>query len=428
MKIVDSLTEKHKNIFFAIKSHAETLLDHPTKFQYFTLHGKTHIENMLNIVDIFLELGITLSEIERFYLCIAICIHDLGMVITLKDKTYKEIFGGLPQIPDPTYLDNYIRDLHHELVNEYVEKHFDFLSSLGLSAPDCGIIKDIAKVHRKISFDELRGFQRKIGALLRVVDEFDIGSNRAPIAILREKYKEMDVISCWHWFKHNIVDSWDLNHNIQKITDQDIKTINFQLVVRPPKNNSIRYWTRQILRPILKVLIDEKSASIIFQYWKMNIKVNLYEKLSTPNYIDKKWEKIEEIALSSNRKTILLIDDEVRKMEDLLFPLMEDYHVIFAPDAKDALSKIEAINIDLAIVDLQIGSGNLWKPEETDDYKKTGKKICEEIKRISPKTKILILTGTRYNIDYCENLDIEFLFTKPVDSITFEEKINELLK
>lgn len=428
MRIIGLLDGRQKKIYYSIKKHAEILLGHQTKFFYFTLHGKNHINNMLNIADILFENGIELNKTEAFYLCIAICIHDLGMVVSLSDKTINEISGGLPQISDTTYVNNFIRDNHHGLIDNYIEKHFDFLSSLGLNPPEIGIIKDIAKSHRKIPLESLNGYQKKIGALLRTIDELDIGPERAPIEFLRENYKEMDSVSCWHWFKHNIVDPWEKNHNISVSTSERTKTINFKLIVRPPKANSLNYWKRQILRPIYKVLSDEKCGSIINYFWGINIYIDFYPELSTPNYLNHEWEEIEIKALSNNRKTILLIDDEVRKMEDLLYPLMSDFHIDFASNAKDALIKIEALKFDLAIVDLQIGSGDIWDSTITEDYKITGKIICEKIKEISPQTKIGILTGTRHDSDFCKNLDIVFYLQKPVDPEFFEEKINEILK
>ena len=79
-------------------------------------------------------------------------------------------------------------------------------------------------------------------------------------------------------------------------------------------------------------------------------------------------------------------------------------------------------------MDMQIGSGDLWNAEETENFKATGKKLCEEIRKISPETNVGILTGTRYNLDSCENLSLKFLIRKPVDPKRFEEIIYEILK
>jgi len=136
--------------------------------------------------------------------------------------------------------------------------------------------------------------------------------------------------------------------------------------------------------------------------------------------------EIESISLSHGRKIILLADDEVRKMEDLMLPLMTKYYVIFSPNTTDALTKLAATKIDLAIVDMQIGSST-WSPEETDNYKATGVKLCKEIKASFPDTRIGILTGTRHELNGLEDLDLSFFLKKPVDPEEFERKVIDVL-
>ncbi len=58
---------------------------------------------------------------------------------------------------------------------------------------------------------------------------------------------------------------------------------------------------------------------------------------------------------------------------------MDQYHVIPAFHAKDALAKLQAANVDLAIVDMQIGSGGIWSENQTQDFKATGCRLCQEI-------------------------------------------------
>jgi len=422
-KLVELLSPTNKINFLAIKKEAERLLDYSPRFKYFTLHGKAHIESMLKIADMLIEFGINLSEDEAYLFGLAICIHDLGMVIPLKETDYKKIFEGTTQLPDPAYIENYIRNAHHELIDNYVETHFDFFSSLGISPNEIGLLKEISKNHRKMPLHTQTGLIKELGGLLRVIDELDIGSDRAPSSVLRNTYREMDGTSCWHWFKHNIVDTWRKGHNVHKIQNGQGSSLTFQLIVRSPLERNIPYWLHQIKKPINKVLSGENVAQIILEHWKIKIKIEEMSDLSKPNYLGSEWEKIEQKALSHSRGVILLIDDEVRKMEDLFTNLMKDFHIIYSPNAKDALEKINEINVDLAIVDMQIGSGKLWTSQETGDYKLTGKKLCEEIITKSPKTKIGILTGTRYDLDPCRDLPLIFLLKKPIDPEDFERRI-----
>lgn len=427
MHLIDLLSPDKKRIFEAVKKNSEELLDCSPKFKFFTLHGKIHIENMIGLADSLIEGGLNLTSEDAFLLSIAICVHDLGMIIPLKDVPYTEILKGRQQVSDTASIENLVREYHHELINSYMAKNFGFLTSLGISPSDCGLIEEIAKSHRKTNLSSQRGCVKYLGALLRVLDEFDIGSTRAPIGVFRQNYEDMDGNSCWHWFKHNIVDTWRVGHNVNFITKDIGKIIQFKLIVRPSKTESIPYWLKQISRPMLKVLKDEGAASIIKEKWNIIISLAYDFDSSKAVTLGKDWELIETKSLSHGRKVILVVDDEVRKMEDLFIPLMNNFYVLFSPNARDALTKISATKVDLAIIDLQVGSGDLWGAEETHNYKQTGKKLCEEINLKYTETKVGILSGTRHDVNL-EGLRLEFFFKKPVDPEKFEEEVNAILE
>lgn len=360
---------------------------------------------------------------------LAICIHDLGMVSPLKDKEVEYILKGKNQVMDPTKVETYIREYHHDLVDNYLKENFNFLTSIGIAPTDCALIAEISKCHRKRSLTEEEGLVQRIGALLRAIDELDIGPERAPADVLINIHSEIDQISCWHWFKHNIVESWRYGHNVISREEQGEKQLIFKFCVRPTKRESIVYWINQIKKPLLRVLLDDGAAKIIQRHWRLQIKVEADISNSKTLTGGEPWPSIEKKAFSKGLKSIILIDDVVRKMEDLLLPLMRDFSVVFSPNAKDALTKIAAMEIDLVIVDMQIGSGGIWPREETQDGKATGKKLCEEILRLSPNTKIGVLTGTRYDCACVEDgLPLSFFMRKPVDPDEFEEAIYNVLR
>ena len=411
----------------AIEQHAITLLDHTPRFKYFTLHGKQHIDNLYSNIDILCNAGLKLTQEQAFLLGCSICSHDIGMVIPLKDFDQKALFLGKPQPADPANIEMLIRNTHHELIDKYIDRHFDFLLSLGLTPSQCALVRDISKCHRKVDLDKTHGLIRSLGALLRVVDELDIYSSRAPAAILQDHYLEMDSTSCWHWLKHNICDDWIAGHNIRIETGDSSKII-FQIAVHPPKQSSIPYWLTQIKRPIQRVLFDEGSARVIAETWSLQVSIQSSQELSSEINLGENWIQIHEKALSAGRKVILVIDDEVRKLEDLFLPLMQTYHVIFSPNAKDAIDKLAAVQVDFAVIDLQIGSGFQWSAEETMDYKLTGVKLCREINARYPGTKIGILTGSRHDISDAEELsDLQFLLRKPIDPDIFEKEVSRVL-
>lgn len=421
------LSQDQKTQLMAIQRHSETLLDHTPRFKYFTLHGKEHISNLYKNVDFLHEAGLELNQEQGFLLSCAICVHDIGMVIPLKDFLQNDIFSGKPQPADPANMELLIRESHHELIDNYIDDHFDFLISLGLTPQQCALLRDISKCHRKIDLNETRGYVRSVGALLRVIDELDIYASRAPSTVLIEHFSEMDSTSCWHWLKHNICEDWMLDHNIG-IEQGTVNKIIFTIAVHPPKASSIPYWLRQVKRPIQRVLYDEGSARVIAETFNLHISIKTSQELSSDIKLGESWVSIHNKALSAGRKVILVIDDEVRKMEDLFLSLMQTYHVIFAQNAKDALDKLAATKIDFAIVDLQIGSGFQWTAEETQDFKMTGVKLCNEILSKYQETKIGILTGSRHDIGVVEDIkELQFLLKKPIDPEVFEKEVHNVL-
>jgi CheY-like chemotaxis protein len=411
----------------AIKKHAITLLENTPRFKYFTLHGEKHIENLFKIVDLLLNNGLELNREQAFLLACSICIHDIGMVVPLNAMDQNALLWGKPQPADPANIELLIRTIHHELIDQYIDRHYDFLFGIGLSPTQCALLKDISKCHRKIEIDDTHGYIRSLGALLRIIDELDISPSRAPAAILTEHYDEMDATSCWHWFKHNICQDWLIGHNVV-VETSGLPRVTFLLAVHPPNGSAIPYWLTQVRRPIQRVFFDEGAARVVSECLGLQILLKTSQELSSPVKLGLKWNKIQEKALSAGRKVILVIDDEVRKLEDLFLPLMQTYHVIFSPNAKDALDKLAAIPVNFVVVDLQVGTGFQWSAEETDDFKMTGVRLCQEIKQNYPMTKIGILTGSRHDLSEVQHLDfIEFLLRKPVDPDTFEKEVDRVL-
>ncbi|MDD2598115.1 MAG: hypothetical protein PHO37_02660 [Kiritimatiellae bacterium] len=424
---LEQLDSDRRRIVTSLQHSTSVLLDHTPRFKYFTLHGSVHTRNILALLDLLNDAGLRLSKDEAFYLLCAICCHDVGMVVPLADLDYASVFHGREQPADPVNLEKLIRTSHHNLVSRYIDTHFDFLAECGLTSPQCTLVSKIASGHRVIDLSDEPGLQKPLGALLRVLDELDVGPSRAPATVLRDHYEEWDPTSCWHWFKHNITSEWVKGHTVA-IEVGGIPKITFNIAVCPPSESSIDYWLHQIRRPIAKVLFDEHCRRIIQEHWGIDIAVESSRNLSCTGQSDESWRCIEDRALAGQRQVILLIDDEVRKMEDLMIPLQRDYHIIFAPTLRDALLKLQATPVDLAIVDMQMGSSDIFSPEQTDNYKKTGKVIADMIREKWPKTHVGILTGSKHSMPDVEARgDLAFFMRKPIDPDIFEKEVNRVL-
>lgn len=426
-EISSLLTAPHSVALAAVKANAERLLNHTARFKFFTLHGSAHLDNLFKIFSHLLKSGINLTEQEVYLLSLAICIHDLGMVCALREAEITQVLDGQSDFPDPGALEDYIRDAHHNMVENYIEDNGNFLTAAGVQVAEIGHVREISRCHRKVVLERQSGFIKYLGALLRIIDELDIGAERAPVDVLRNNFKEMDSTSCWHWFKHNITEPWQEDHTVFFTTINGKRSVRFKIGVSPTETRTIPYWLSQTVGPIQRVLRDEGAALIVRERFNVEIIAEADESLCRVNKIDAVWQAIEKKALSSNQPVILVVDDEFRKYQDLFLPLMDKFHVVSASNAKEALIKIEATSPDLVIVDMQMSSGELWGDEQTKDFKFTGLSLCEEIRSRFPDLKIGLLTGTRYTMPDVKHLRLSFDLRKPVDLEIFTKKVANVL-
>lgn len=424
--VTNRLNPEKSLIVKAVFQKACQLLDHSPRFRLFTLHGKAHLSELFRILEIFLQGGVALTERQLYLISLAICTHDLGMVVGLSELDLKEISEGRGGVPDPVNFENFIRDVHHEIIAQYFRKDLGFLTGLGVTIADLGIIAEIGECHRKVALQNKVGDVRALGALLRVIDELDVGPNRAPAGLLENNYQDMDPVSKWHWFKHCITEEWAVGHNVEFRNGSNVTKIIFSVAVRPTRLESIGYWITQVLRPIRKALSADEAQAIILEVFNVKVVLERSDALSRPNGLGGIWEKMEEDVLTQGRKVILVVDDDVQKIEDVFFPLMDDYHVKCVPSVKAGFQFLESVNVWVAIVDLQMPTEDFWTDEEVDSSRMTGFKFAEDLRINHPTVKICILTGSKHPISVEAQTSVDLFLRKPIDPFVLKEKIVRL--
>jgi ActR/RegA family two-component response regulator len=423
-KIKNTLSSPQQVKLDALKRRACELLDHTPRFKFFTLHGTAHLNSLFEILNLFHEAGFNLKQDEIFLISCAICAHDLGMVVKLQEQDISYILDGRNQSPDPASLENYIRETHHELIDSYLQQDFTFMVGLGFTPQEIADVRSISKCHRKVDLSKQSSKHKKLGALLRLIDELDLSPTRAPLDIFMNLSNEMDSTATWHWFKHNIVSPWELSDTVDNSVINGRSELTFNLRVQPSRRDSIHYWLTQIKRPILKALMDDGVKAILRQEFGINVSIQTNPSESRVNNLGDSWSRLEEKALAENSKIVLIVDDEFRKIEDTFIPLMDEYTVSSAPNAKAALEQINARKVDFVIVDMQIGSGGLWTEEETNDFKFTGLRLIDEIRSIKPDIGIGVLTGSKYKLEEVKDLNPHFFLRKPADPDDLMAEIN----
>jgi hypothetical protein len=150
----------------------------PIQHPFFNDHGVGHAERVIEYLDKLLEEEKNyLSKLEVFILLTAAWLHDIGMMINVKDGK--------------TLSNTEIRQYHHELSRIFIRQHYQIL---GLPNRHIGYaLADICYCHRRTVkiesiFTKREPFEflgdsfrpRFLSALLRIADSMDCDARRAP--------------------------------------------------------------------------------------------------------------------------------------------------------------------------------------------------------------------------------------------------------
>ena len=124
--------------------------------------------------------------------------------------------------------------------------------------------------------------------------------------------------------------------------------------------------------------------------------------------------------IADNKKRILIVDDEKKVaffLQESLEDLGNNYEVVSAETAEEALQQIEFQPFDLIITDLRMPGIN-------------GLELMKRVRAISPKTRTILITA--YGSDEVEaearRLQAYSYFTKPFHIENFMETVQEALK
>ncbi len=115
---------------------------------------------------------------------------------------------------------------------------------------------------------------------------------------------------------------------------------------------------------------------------------------------------------------ILALDD-VSDAGNLIKRILEKkgHNVVAFSEEEDAIAFVKSNEIDLAILDIKL-------------KKMSGVEVLEELKKISPSIKVIMLTGypTIETARECISLGAAEYCVKPIDKDELEEKVEEVLK
>ena len=114
---------------------------------------------------------------------------------------------------------------------------------------------------------------------------------------------------------------------------------------------------------------------------------------------------------------ILICDDSEGVRESLKLILKDEYELLFACDGNEAVRVTETESPELVLLDIKMPGPN-------------GIETSKQIKKIKPKTKILIVTGYQYantTQNAAQNGIIDYII-KPFEPEALKQTVKRILK
>ncbi len=242
---------------------------------FFTLHGQKHSQSVVNILNQILDkkyyksLRQNLTDEQIFYLLASVWLHDVGMVTNLSDTELLKIRENKFSQED------YIRDEHHNRSRDYIKTHY---AELKLKIEEAHYISEIAVAHRKIDLLKIPENYpniRFLGALLRLADEFDITSIRAPKELFEIEWQRMDELSRWHWLKHLCVKNSKPSYAYIIDEKPNLLSICFNYLITFPHKKYENIFWEKIKKPLKQVILDE-HVDIILRLKQISIDIGKF--------------------------------------------------------------------------------------------------------------------------------------------------------
>lgn len=332
-------------------------------FPFYTLHNHIHSEAIINNLSA-LELSslITdtpLNKYELFLLSAAAYLHDVGMIeVTEEDQKKSEEVG--------ISVSDIIRNKHHERSYEHILRLQYRLYLDNFEATNLAIV---SKGHRKENLYKNPQYESVVcpadpahtirldllAALLRIGDELDISYKRVQHQMkdFLEKYREFDMITQLHWFKHY----YTIGPKFIPFKEKGIVTkvkidIEFQIPTKEYENSFIIPF---VINPIKK--------EIDFLH-NMFLKYGFSIEFGDPTYrVDggllnippKIHDEIFEFLIKKANIKVLIIDDDETSREDMASIIKElGYFVECAENSNKAVEKMNSQSYHLVLIDLKM--------------------------------------------------------------------------
>lgn len=335
--IMKKLSGEYKDSILSIHKDIETLFEIGIpNMPFFTLHNIKHSERVCGYADMIANMipkRMRLNELERYLLFSSCLCHDVGM---------------LQRAPgEPAGL---IRKKHHDRSVDYI---------LGMKsrwfADDMNITEAVARVskaHRILDPDIVVSSEYKtmklakysirfrlISAILRIADEMDVTSDRAPM-ILFEQYRSLfDAITLLNWLKHIYITRIEPVPIVPQKSN-GTRGIMFVIHSELPEKNSRKCFSNLLKPHVIRPLISRYKGirTILLEESGLELSFDLAQPV-----ISRKAYVIDDNILETYK---LIADEELSKETLRLGIEYEDEGLV--SKASDAFAKIAEFEKDLS--------------------------------------------------------------------------------
>jgi hypothetical protein len=245
----------------------------PSTLNDYTLHNDPHWKNVEHIAGYILKCHKAKAEDlikqDVFFLLISsIITHDIAMYLSFTENDLSEI----TKLEHPGDISNYIRKIHNDLIPKFFDLYSNEMRGIGLKPQDIKAIIEIAKLHRVYDFNSCNiPLYRKIGVVLRLADELDIGYERAPINAFVASYNNFNELAKRHWCKHIVTANWREDENIYYSADNHI--IKFHPMFLLPKLDLYDFMIDIAAKPIIDEINTFKLNEYLNAFWHVQVEI-----------------------------------------------------------------------------------------------------------------------------------------------------------
>ncbi|MCI0450341.1 MAG: HD domain-containing protein [Chlorobi bacterium] len=310
-RLEDRLKSKDSILFASLKNRKSQiklyLQNYKLNFVEFTDHSFEHVEMVAqNASDLLEQQEINLLNPDELYILLMACyLHDIGMCVPKKnllEYRKKEEFIEYKQNNPQCKIEDYIREIHHELSYEFILKKW---KELKIENEDyANAIALVAKAHRKVNLLDQEEYMNEsnvrflikptgsdyvcipyLACIIRIADEMDVTYLRVP-DLLYEDFLPENEKSRIEWTKQK--STYGINKLDNKLiyrartTDENVYDAlfeNYEKVLRVVKycQKVISTLPRTMNRNLkLKVNdVEEKFVAIGFIPKKIGFSFNL---------------------------------------------------------------------------------------------------------------------------------------------------------